>query len=330
MTQRRAPLPRRPGVQLTRLGLGAATLGNLYTPVSDEAADLTCAAAAEAGIEYVDTAPHYGLGLSERRVARWLSREPGVVVSTKVGRLLEPVDPPYLPDDEGFAIEARFRRVRDYSATGIRRSLESSLERLGIDRLGIVLLHDPDDVEEQAMTESIPALVRLRDEGLVDAIGVGMNQSAMLARFVERTDIDLVMCAGRFTLLEQAALGDLLPAALEHGVGVVAAGVFNSGILAEPRPPDDATYDYFPAPKPLLDKARRVAAVCADFGVSLPAAAVHLPLQHPAVVSVVLGMRSPDEVRADASYVSAEVPDELWAALVREGLLPDTVLGSGA
>ncbi|WP_265445486.1 aldo/keto reductase [Flexivirga meconopsidis] len=326
MTQHRASLPRRPNVQLTRLGFGAAALGNLYTPVTDEDADLTCAAVADVGIEYVDSAPHYGLGLSEQRVGRWLAHQPGVVVSTKVGRLLEPLAPPYLPDDEGFAIEARFRRVRDYSASGIRRSLEASFERLGVDRVAIALLHDPDEVEEQAMTESIPALVALRDEGLVDAIGVGMNQSAMLTRFVQRTDIDVVMCAGRFTLLEQGALEDLLPAAAEHHVGVVSAGVFNSGILAEPTPPDDATYDYFPAPKALLDKARRIAAVCREFEVSLPAVAVHLPMLHPAVVSVVLGMRSPDEVLANASYLATEMPDELWSRLVRDKLLPERLL----
>lgn len=326
MTLHPVALPRRPQVSISSVGFGAASLGNLYQAISDEQAQQTCDAVTAAGITYVDTAPHYGLGLSEERVGGWAGRTPDVVISTKVGRVLEPLDPPWSRDTEGFDAPARFRRVRDYSAAGIRRSLESSLQRLGRDRVQIALLHDPDDFYDQARTESIPELIRMRDEGMVDAIGVGMNGSTMLTDFVQRCDIDVVMCAGRFTLLDQSAAKDLLPAAAEHGVAVLAAGVFNSGILTRPEPAADATYDYLPAGPALIARARRVAQICRDHGVSLPDAAVQFPLLHPAVASVVLGMRSAGEVAADVTAATTAIPVELWARLVLDGLLPESLL----
>lgn len=325
MTPRRVPLPRRPQVSISSVGFGAASLGNLYHAISDEQAQHTCAAVAAAGITYVDTAPHYGLGLSEERVGTWVRETPDVMISTKVGRVLEPLDAPWSRDTEGFDVPARYRRVRDYSAAGIRRSLEDSLVRLGVDHVQVALLHDPDEVWEQAVEQSIPELVRLRDEGLVDAIGVGMNQSEMLTEFVRRCDVDVVMCAGRFTLLDQSAAADLLPIALQREVAVLAAGVFNSGILTQPEPPDDATYDYEPADRGIIDRARRLASVCREHGVTLPAAAVQFPLLHPAVASVVLGMQSPQEVAADAAAAGSAIPPELWQQLVREGLLSEAV-----
>lgn len=325
MTLRRVTLPRRPAVPISSVGFGAASLGNLYQAISDDQAQQTCAAVADAGITYVDTAPHYGLGLSEERVGAWVRNNPDVVISTKVGRVLEPLEPPWARDTEGFDAPARFRRVRDYSASGIRRSLESSLQRLGIEKVHIALLHDPDDFYEEALRESIPELVRMRDEGLVDAIGVGMNQSAMLTDFVRQCDIDVVMCAGRFTLLDQSAAEDLLPAANQHGVAVLAAGVFNSGILTQAEPSDDATFDYLPADTELVQRARRLARVCREYDVSLPAAAVQFPLLHPAVATTVLGMQSPTEVAADVAAAEAVIPAELWVRLLADGLLSQRV-----
>ncbi|WP_084800709.1 aldo/keto reductase, partial [Promicromonospora kroppenstedtii] len=237
------------GVRLTTLGLGAAPAGNLYRATTDDEAYATFQAAWDAGIRYFDTAPHYGLGLSERRLGAYLRTRPRdeLVISTKVGRLLVPSpETADRRDPEMFDVPATSRRVWDFSRDGVLASIEASLERTGLDRIDVAYLHDPDEHWTQAAHEALPALVELRDQGVVGAIGAGMNQSAMLARFVRETDVDVVMCAGRFTLLEQPALADLLPAAAERGVAVVAAAVYNSGLLAQDRPPSDATYDYAP------------------------------------------------------------------------------------
>ncbi len=312
------------GVRLTELALGTAQLGNLYEPVSDETAHATVDAAWRAGIRYFDTAPHYGLGLAERRLGAALHDRPRdeYVLSTKVGRVLVP-DPAGASrlDDEGFAVPGAFRRHWDFSRDGVLRSVEDSLGRLGLDRIDVLYLHDPDEHWEQASTSGVGALVELREQGVVRAIGAGMNQSAMLAEFVRRCDIDLVLLAGRFTALEQGALDDLLPLAAERGVGVVAGGVFNSGLLSVERPDDDARYDYAPAPREVLARARRLAAVCSRHGVSLPRLAIAVPLRHPAVVSVALGMAGADQVRQNVERYEAGVPDALWDDLVGEGLL---------
>ncbi|WP_156037358.1 aldo/keto reductase, partial [Glycomyces tenuis] len=237
----------RTGTRLTELGFGAAQLGNLYRETTEAEASGAVDAAWDAGVRYFDTAPHYGLGLSERRLGAVLAGRPRdeYVLSTKVGRLLVPTpERAHLRDDGGFAVPAAFRREWDFSRDGILRSLEGSLERLGTDRIDIVYLHDPDEHWDEASTGGVQALVELREQGVVSAIGVGMNQSAMPARFVRETDIDVVMCAGRFTLVDRGALADLLPAALDRGVAVVAAAVYNSGLLAEPRPAADARFDY--------------------------------------------------------------------------------------
>jgi aryl-alcohol dehydrogenase-like predicted oxidoreductase len=184
-----------------------------------------------------------------------------------------------------------------------------------------VYLHDPDEHWPQAAAEAVPALAELRDQGVIGAVGVGMNQSAMLTRFVQETDIDLVMCAGRFTLLEQGARHDLLPAALRHGVGVVVAGVYNSGLLAGDRPPADATYDYRPAPAALIDRTTRIAAVCEAHGVTLPEAALAFVRRHPAVVSTVVGVHDRAQVAETIRRAAATVPDTLWPALRAEGLI---------
>jgi D-threo-aldose 1-dehydrogenase len=308
------------GVALTELGLGTAQMGNLYTETTDEEAAAAFDAAWSAGVRYFDTAPHYGLGLAERRLGALLRGRRDYVLSTKVGRRLEPTAAGGR-DPQGFAVPATHRRVWDFSADGVRRSLDESLERLGLDHVDIVYVHDPDDHWEQAAREALPALTKLRDEGVVKAVGVGINQSGPAARFVRETDVDVVMIAGRYTLLEQGALDDLLPAALERGVGVVAAAVYNSGLLAGRRPAPDATYNYGPAPRHLLDRAGRLADVCERHGVTLPAAAVGFPLRHPAVVSVVVGARDREQVTAAVERYRTEVPAEVWAELTGEGLL---------
>ncbi|GAA4263307.1 aldo/keto reductase [Dactylosporangium darangshiense] len=318
-------LPRRPAMRLTGLGFGAAQGGNLYHATSEETFHAAVEAAWDAGIRYFDTAPHYGLGLSERRLGAALRTRPrdAFVLSTKVGRLLVPSpQTAHQRDPEGFAVPADLRREWDFSRDGVYRSLEASLQRTGLDRIDVVYLHDPDEHWEQAATQAVPALVELRDQGVIGAVGAGMNQSALLTRFVRETGVDLVMCAGRYTLLEQGALNDLLPAAAERGVGVVIAGVYNSGLLAQHRPPDDATYNYQPAPAELIDRARRIAAVCEAHGVSLPAAALAFVRTHPAVVSTVVGLRSRVQVAETLHRASAAVPDALWPALRAAGLLP--------
>ncbi|RKN43922.1 aldo/keto reductase [Streptomyces hoynatensis] len=313
------------GPELTELGFGAAQLGNLYRATTDEEAAGAVAAAWEAGLRYFDTAPHYGLGLSERRLGAALAGRPRAefTVSTKVGRLLVPSPgTSHLPDEGGFEVPAAHRRTWDFSRDGILRSLEGSLERLGLDRVDIAYLHDPDDHWEEASTSGINTLIELREQGVVGAIGAGMNQSEMLAEFVRRCDIDLVMLAGRYTLLEQGALEELLPLALERGVGVVAAGVYNSGLLSAPRPAADATYNYQPASAGLIRRAHALADHCERHGVTLPAAAVAYPLRHPAVVSVVLGTRDAGQLKANVARYHTPIPEELWEELAAAGLIP--------
>jgi D-threo-aldose 1-dehydrogenase len=317
------PLPRRPlgrsPVSVTELSFGGAAIGGLYTEVSDEDARAAVDAAWEGGIRTFDTAPHYGLGLSERRLGEALRHRPRdeYVISTKVGRLLEPAVPGAGRtggrDTEGFAVPADYVRRFDFSADGVRRSLEASLDRLGLDRVDFVLIHDPDNHGEQALREAYPALERLRAEGTVRAIGVGMNQTAMLTTFVTGTDVDAVLVAGRYTLLDNSAARDLLPAAQRRGVSVIAGGVFNSGLLAAPVA--GATYDYRPAPAELIERARRLAETCQRYGVPLRAAAARFPLTHPAVASVLIGVRSAAEVADALALRALDIPAALWESL---------------
>jgi D-threo-aldose 1-dehydrogenase len=313
------------GLSLTELGFGGAQIGNLYRATTDQEAAAAAAAAWDAGIRYFDTAPHYGLGLSEQRLGRALRDYPrdDIVVSTKVGRLLEPVGSASDPDPEGFAVLATHRRVRDYSRDGVLRSIEGSLERLGLDRIDLVLIHDPDDADHarEAVESAAPALSQLRSEGVIGGYGAGMNQSAMLTRFVQQTDVDVVMLAGRYTLLDQSAAIDLLPAALDRGVGVINAGIFNSGLLSRPQPRLEAHFDYGTAPSHVIQRTRHIADVCDRFGVDLPSAAVAFAGRHPAVASVVVGLRTPAQVDDLMARWRRVVPDALWTVLVEEGLL---------
>jgi D-threo-aldose 1-dehydrogenase len=308
---------------LTEVGLGCSQLGNLYRAVTDEEATATVDRAWELGVRYFDTAPHYGLGLSERRLGAALAqrKRDDYVVSTKVGRRLEPLDPPFGRDDEGFDVAATHRRVWDFSRDGVLRSLDQSLERLALDRVDVVFVHDPDNHWSDALAEAYPALEELRAQGVVASIGAGMNQTAMLADFVRHTATDVVMLAGRYTLLEQDALDELLPLCVERGVAVVAAGVFNSGVLARDDPRAGVKHDYREASGEVINRARRIAGVCKRHGVSLPAAAIAFPLAHPAIVSVCLGARSPAQIAHDVELYSGPIAPDVWEELKSEGLL---------
>jgi len=310
-------------LRLSELSLGCAQLGNLYQSITDEQARATVDASWNQGIRYFDTAPHYGLGLSERRLGNALAGRPRseYLVSTKVGRLLESQNSHGERDDGGFDVPADYRRVWDFSRDGILRSLEQSLERLGLDHVDIVYLHDPDDHRQEVFDTAYPALEELRAQGVVSAIGAGMNQVGMLSDFAEHTDMDIFMLAGRYTLLEQTALDDLLPLCEQRRIGVVAAGVFNSGLLSRARPPDDAKYDYGDAPRELIDRARRMADICERHGTSLPTVALAFPLAHPSVVSVCVGARSPEQVIGNLDSYRSHVPSDVWSDLKEEGLL---------
>ncbi len=312
------------GLDLTELGLGTAQLGNLFRVTSDDEAAETVTTAWDAGVRYFDTAPHYGLGLSERRLGALLRSRPRdeFVVSTKVGRLLVPSpESADRRDSLGFDVPADQRRKWDFSRDGILRSVDDSLTRTGLDRLDVLYLHDPDDHFEQASTEGIGALIELRDQGVVSAVGAGMNYTAPLAELIRRADVDLVMCAGRFSLLDGDALDDLLPLALERGVGVVAAGVYNSGILASPRPRSDATFDYHAAPTDLIDRTHAIADIAEEYALTLPTLAIAYVLRHPAVVSVVLGARGRAQVQQNIDRFETPVAEHLWKRLEELGLI---------
>ncbi|MFD4688805.1 aldo/keto reductase [Streptomyces sp. NPDC058463] len=312
-------------IAVTELAFGAAAIGNLFSAVDDVQATAAVDAAWDTGIRYFDTAPHYGLGLSEHRLGAALSIRPRdeYVVSTKVGRRLERTAAAGDDLANGFAVPATHRRIWDFSADGVRRSIEASLERLGLDRIDVVYLHDPDDHEEQAFKEAYPALERLRAEGVVGAIGAGMNQAEMLTRFVRETDVDVVLCAGRYTLLDQGGLGELLPEADARGKSVVVGGAFNSGLLADPKP--GATFNYAAASPEVLDRALRMKAVADRHGVPLRAAALRFPFGHQAVAGILVGTRSAHEVHDAADMLARTVPDALWAELRADGLLPEHV-----
>lgn len=317
-------------LRIPRLGYGAANVGNLFRELGDDEALAVLDAAWESGIRYFDTAPHYGLGLSERRLGAFLQTKPRdeYVLSTKVGRLLRPN-----PDHDGgldtandFHVPADLRRVWDFSEAGIRASIDESRERLGIERIDLVYLHDPERHElELALAEALPALEQLRDEGEVAAIGIGSMVSDALAASVRAADLDLVMVAGRYTLLEQPAAVDVLPACRETETGIVAASVFNSGLLASRVPRRDGRYEYGRLPDDLWDRLVRIAAVCDDHGVPLPAAAIQFPLQAAEVRSVVVGGSRPAQLQQNAEYAALDVPGALWENLAAEDLIPASV-----
>ena len=331
----RVPI-RATGLHVTRLGFGAASIGGLYREVTDADAEATIRRAWDIGIRSFDVAPLYGYGTAERRLGAVLRTHPreAFVLSTKVGRLVFAAgDVPPGADVDRQQLDGRAdafytgtdgrRIVFDYSAQGVRRSLGESLERLGLDRIDLALVHDPDDHWQAAIDGAVPELLRLRDQGVIGAVGVGMNQSGMLTRFVQEADIDAVLVAGRYTLLEQSALADLLPACEARGVAVLVAGVMNSGVLAAPRA--DARFDYRPAPREVVARAEALAAACERHGVPLRAAAMQLPLAHPAVVGLIAGVRTAEHLEEYPSLLRYRIPQALWDDLRAGGLLDAAV-----
>jgi len=295
----------RPTPAFGRLGLGTAPLGGLYDAVDDETAGAVVERAWELGIRYFDTAPYYGSGSAERRLGAVLRRLPreAFVVSTKVGRLLR-------PGESGWRGAPPLEAYFDFSYDATLRSLEESLERLGLDRVDVALVHDPDDHYDEAIAGAYPALARLRDEGVVSAIGVGMNQTNLLCRFALEKDPDCFLVAGRYTLLDRSADERLLSLCDERGIAVVAAGVFNSGVLA-----GGSTYDYESASPAVLERVDELQEICTRREVPLAAAALQFPVRHPAVASVLVGCRTPNEVEEDVRLFELDVTEELWSEL---------------
>jgi D-threo-aldose 1-dehydrogenase len=307
------PLGRR-GPAVTGLGLGTAPIGNMFTGVTDEDASATVDAAWEGGIRYFDTAPLYGHGASERRLGRALRGRPRAeyVLATKVGRVLEPAGAERAQTiftDVG-DLEPRF----DYSRDAVLRSLEESLIRLGTDHVDVALVHDPDLHEDDALANAFPTLLQLRDEGVVTAIGAGMNQHEMLDRFVARVGLDCVLLAGRYSLLDRGG-ADLLDHCATAGVGVILGGVFNTGVLIDPDV--HRTYDYAAAPPDVLDRARRLRDACAARGVTLGAAALQFAMRHPAVTTVLVGARTPAEIDLDLEFAAVPVAEHVLQEIAR-------------
>ena len=304
---------------MTRLGLGTAPLAGLYHAVAENQALAALERAWELGIRFFDTAPLYGYGLGETRTGAVLARKPRgeFTLATKVGRLLRAGAPPE-PGQVFFGTPA-VNPVFDFSHDGVMRSVEESRERLGIERLDVLHIHDPDNHEASALNSAYRALDELRSAGVIGAVGAGMNQTAMLTRFAREADFDCFLLAGRYTLLDQVALDELLPTCAERGVSIIAAGVFNSGILADPRP--GTHYNYREAPRELVERAQRIQAVCRRHHVPLRAAAVQFPLGHPAVKTVVVGCRSAEQVEDSVRMFETPIPAALWVDLKSENLL---------
>lgn len=311
----------RTGLTVTRSGLGTAPIGGLFTEVSDAAAHETVDRAYEAGLRFFDTAPLYGHGLAERRLGRALASRlrDDFVVATKVGRLLR--GDVHLGYDTMFRGAPPVNPVFDFSYDGVIRSVEESLGRLGLDRIDVLHIHDPDEHYEEALRGAFAALARLRDEGVIRAVGAGMNQVEPLERFAVEADFDCFLVAGRYTLLDQSAALRLLPLCSERRISVIVGGVYNSGILANPVP--GATFDYQPAPRHWLERAKKLAAVCKRHSVPLMAAALQFPLAHPAVATLLVGARSAAELDESLGHLSFAIPPELWADLKDERLLPE-------
>ncbi|MEV6342919.1 aldo/keto reductase [Actinoplanes sp. NPDC051851] len=313
------------GVTVTRLGMGLAPIGGLFEPVGDAAATATIDTAWDLGVRFFDTAPLYGAGLSERRAGAALRRRDrsAFTLATKVGRRL-------VPEQSGkdhaagmWAEPSGASAVWDFSFSGVRLSYRESLARLGLDRADVLHLHDPDVHFGPAVAEALPALVELRKAGEIGAVSAGMNQSAMLTEFARTGAFDCFLLAGRYTLLDQSGLADLLPECARRGLSVIVGGVYNSGVLADPD--RRAVYDYHPATARVINRTRALAKICGRHGVPLRAAALQFPLAHPAVASVLVGMRSAREAADAAAMARWEIPGRLWRDLIREGLLDPEV-----
>jgi len=296
------------------LALGGAPLGNMFEPVSEEDAQATVDAAWARGVRFFDTAPLYGHGVSERRIGRALADRPRdeYVLSTKVGRLLAPTGDAK-PDPTIFVDVPPVEPVFDFSRDGTLRSVEASFERLGVDRIDLLHVHDPDDHLDAAEDGAFRALVRLREEGVIRAVGLGTNLTSVANRFVGRVDLDWLLLAGRCTLLDRSGPEEVFDRCIDHDVRILAAGVFNSGVLASPS--TDASFFYEPVPADVLARVRRLQVACADYDVPLAAAAIQFPLRMRGVDTVLVGARTAAEVDEDADLLDVPIPVELWNAL---------------
>src|SRR5215469_16982548 len=315
------------GVEISTVGLGGGPIGNLFAPMTDDDADLLLHAAVDRGVRYFDTAPLYGMGLAETRLGRALARygREQFVVSTKVGRLLladAPPDPDMYHDGEPFFKDTpALNPLWDFSREGTSRSIEESLARLGLGTIDIALLHEPPErCLSQAVDAGYQALRDLRHARVIRAIGVGWDRVDVMAQLVGELDLDCVLVAGRYTLLDQSALDQLMPGCLERNVAVIAGGVFNSGILADPG----GTYDYVPASRQIRERVQMLTRICERWSTPLKSVALQFPLAHPAVAGIVLGMRTVAELTENLELLEFPVPSGLWSDLRRASLLPET------
>jgi D-threo-aldose 1-dehydrogenase len=302
------------GLDVTAIGLGSAPLGGLFSAVSDADAAATLAAGWSAGIRFYDTAPLYGFGLAERRLGAFLRQQPreSYAISTKVGRLLRAPDGAAAEDDHYKGAPA-LRPQFDFSYDGVMRSVEESLARLGLDRVDVLLVHDPDDHYDAAVSGAFRALTRLRDDGTVKAIGSGMNQSEMLARFAEAVPVDCFLLAGRYTLLDQGALDALFPVCATRNIGILLGGIYNSGILANPH--TSVKFNYQDADAALVARALALDELCRKHGTELKAAALQFCMAHPAVTVAVMGARNAAEVADNIAMSERAVPQAFWQEL---------------
>ena len=310
------------GLQVTRLGLGGAPFGGLSEDVAQQRATESIAAGLDVGIRYFDTAPLYGSGRSERYYASALKGvdRNSYILSSKIGRLLNPKGGAQTDDVhlDLPPLEVEF----DFSRDGVLRSIEDSLKRLELDRIDIVFIHDPDDFHEQAVNEAFPALAELRSQGVIKAIGAGMNFWEPLARFAREADFDCFLLAGRYTLLDHSGLIDLMPLCVEKKMSIILGGPYNSGVLASDLS-EGTTYFYRSTPPEVLEHARKIKTVCERHGVPLKAAALQFGLAHPVVAATIPGARSADEVRENFEMAAFDIPSDLWAELRHEELIPE-------
>jgi D-threo-aldose 1-dehydrogenase len=317
-------------VRVAGLGFGTAPIGNLYAEVGEDEARDALERALGLGVRYFDTAPFYGHGLAERRLGRALAgvRRDGFAVSTKVGRRIEPDSAQRAQVNDGFAVHGS-RAVFDYSRDGVLRSFEASLERLGLGHVDLLFLHDVGRLTHgdnhprmlrQALEEALPAMAGLRDQGVVDAIGIGVNEVDVCRELMPRFDLDCIMLAGRYTLFEQASALPLLDEACRRGVKVVVGGPYNSGLLGDPHGPG-STYNYSPADSGTLERARRIYAICAEEGVDVGAVALQFPAAHPAVCAVVAGIRNVMEMESALARSSQRLPARIWPRLRGAGII---------
>ena len=310
---------KRVDLELTRLSLGTAPLAGLFKSVDISESDQLIHTALDNGMNYFDTAPLYGHGLAEERLGRILSNvTKPFVLQTKVGRVLnwvEKADPvPWFPD-----ADPHIQPVFDYSADGIKRSLEESLKRLGVDHIDIALMHDSENYIPEAINIAYPVLADLKRQGIIKAVGIGINFCDIAIEIMKNVDLDIVLLAGRYTLLDQSAQNKLLPYALERKVDITIGGVFNSGVLADPKP--GATFEYLPASDEIIAKAQAIGAFLNERGIPLTAAALQFPLRHPAVTSVLTGSRNSKELLANMADFDLELPEDIWNQLEDAGLI---------